>query len=249
MPAIMLWWILTGLSATSMSAASPSLLTEEFRWRGWVTGGNVVEINGLLGNVYAERTSGDEVEVVALKRGTSEANIDDVHIEVVEHDQGVTVCAVYPASDPAKPFECRPTAGGGFRVASSASDGSTKLLYLNGGGGEVNIGDVRVDFIVRIPSKMRFVGRTVEGDIELHNLDRDIEAHSVHGNVTVELPSKHSAVARLRTLAGSIQSDFPLRAEQGRFGSAASGNIGRGKRQLSVQTSEGSISITKAQVL
>ena len=250
-------FFLAGLmSATFVSAAAapPSGVTtvpvsEEFRWRGWVSAGALVEINGVHGNVYAERTSGEEVEVVAMKRGSSEEHIDDVKIEVVEHDKGVTVCAVYPSNDPSKPFECRPTTGGGFRVASSTGDGQTKLMYANGGGGAVNVGDVRVDFVVRIPSRLRFVGRTVEGDIELHNLDRDIEAHSVHGNVAVELPAKPSSDVSLRTLSGKVLTDFPLHSQKDQCGTVVRGTVGRGKRQLAVRTSQGSISVTKAQTI
>lgn len=251
--------ILAGMALTAaMSATAPppdanlsSTLpaSEEFRWRGWVSAGALVEINGVQGNVYAERTAGDEVEVVAMKRGGSDDQIDEVKIEVIEHDKGVTVCAVYPSDDPARPFECRPTTGGGFKVASNTGDGHTKLAYVNGGGGQVNVGDVRVDFVIRIPSRMRFVGRTVEGDIELHNLDRDIEAHSVHGNVSVELPAKASAEMSLRTMSGKVLSDFPLHTQKDQCGTLARGSVGRGKRQLAVRTSQGSISVTKAQTL
>ena len=236
-------------AAPPPSAVSTVPVSEEFRWRGWVSAGALVEINGVHGNVYAERTSGEEVEVVAMKRGGSEELIDDVKIEVVEHDKGVTVCAVYPSDDPAKPFECRPTSGGGFKVASSTGDGHTKLMYANGGGGQVNVGDVRVDFVVRIPSRMRFVGRTVEGDIELHNLDRDIEAHSVRGNVAVELPTKPNSEVSLRTMSGKVLTDFPLHSQKDQCGTLVRGTVGRGKRQLAVRTTQGSISVIKSQTL
>ncbi|MEO8026680.1 MAG: DUF4097 family beta strand repeat-containing protein [Bryobacteraceae bacterium] len=248
--------LLLAVSAALAVAAPPDVnpvssmpVSEEFRWRGWVSAGSLVEINGVQGNIYAERSAGDEVEVVALKRGGSDAETDEVKIEVVEHDNGVTVCAVYPSDDPSKPFECRPTNGGGFRVASRTADGHTKLAYQNGGGGQVRVGDVRVDFVVRVPARLRFVGRTVEGDIELHSLDRDIEAHSVLGNVAVELPAKANAEMSLRTLSGKVLSEFSLHSQKDQCGTLVKGTVGRAKRQLAVRTSQGSISVTKSQTL
>src|SRR5881409_221935 len=71
---------------------------EEMRWHGWVPGGQLVEINNVHGNVRAEASESDEIEVVALKRGT--ADPERVAIEVVEHKGGITVCAVYPNANP-----------------------------------------------------------------------------------------------------------------------------------------------------
>ncbi len=256
MTGTLLTLILSAAGTALCAAAAPPAarttttpISEEFRWRGWISAGALVEINGVHGNVYAERTSGEEVEVVAVKHGDSEECVDDVKIEVIEHDKGLTVCAVYPSDDPAKPFECRPTNGGGFRVASTTGEGRTKLMFENGGGGQVNASDVRVDFVVRIPSRLRFVGRTVHGDIELHNLDRDVEAHSVHGNVAVEMPAKASADVSLRTLTGQVLSDFPLHSQKDQCGTLVRGKVGSGKRQLAVRTSQGSISVTKAQTI
>ena len=92
---------------------------EEMRWHGWVPGGQVVEINNVNGNVRAEPASGDEIEVIATKRGTD--NPDEVSIEVVEHKGGVTICAVYPNANKEHPFECRPSHGGGFRMAATSN--------------------------------------------------------------------------------------------------------------------------------
>ena len=38
---------------------------------------------------------------------------EDVRLEVVEHAGGVTICAVYPSKDAARPNECRPGARAG----------------------------------------------------------------------------------------------------------------------------------------
>ena len=42
---------------------------EEFRWHGPVAPGGVVEVKGVNGAIRAEPAAGDEVEIVAVKRG------------------------------------------------------------------------------------------------------------------------------------------------------------------------------------
>ena len=48
------------------------VIQEETRWHGWIPGGQMVEVNNIYGNVRAEPASGDEIEVVATKRGLSD---------------------------------------------------------------------------------------------------------------------------------------------------------------------------------
>ena len=74
-------------------------IQEEMRWQGWVPSGQIVEINNVRGNVRAEAAEGDEIEAVALKRGSGDP--EQVAIQVVEHKGGVTICAVYPNAIPA----------------------------------------------------------------------------------------------------------------------------------------------------
>src|SRR3984957_44405 len=177
---------IASLAAVASPTNRPNTPTiqEETRWHGWVPSGQVVEVNNIHGNVRAELAIGDEIEVIAIKRGSSDPA--NVTIEVVEHKGGVTICAVYPDADPEHPFDCRPSHGGGFRLASTAGSTAT-IRWDNGGGGDVKLNDLRVDFIVRLPKRLRFIGRTVDGDVSAHMLEQDVEAHSVRGDVNVDL--------------------------------------------------------------
>ena len=47
-------------------------IQEETRWHGWVPSGQVVEVNNIHGNVRAEPATGDEIEVIAIKRGSGD---------------------------------------------------------------------------------------------------------------------------------------------------------------------------------
>jgi hypothetical protein len=243
--------LLAILATVSLAAvASPThrpnmlMIQEETRWHGWVPSGQVVEVNNIHGNVSAEPATGDEIEVIAIKRGSSDPA--QVAIEVVEHKGGVTICAVYPDADPGHPFDCRPSHGGGFRLAST-TDSTARIRWDNGGGGDVMLNDLRVDFVVRLPKRLRFIGRTVDGDVSAHMLEQDVEAHSVLGDVNVDLSTRLGAEVRAESSSGHVCSAFPLslRSNSG-HGVLASGRIGHSRRTLRLTTDAGDIHLERA---
>jgi len=230
---------LTLASGGALTPLRVASVQEEMRWHGWVPGGQLVEINNVHGNVRAEASESDEIEVVALKRGT--ADPERVAIEVVEHKGGITVCAVYPNANPEHPFDCRPSHGDGFRLAST-SESEAHLRWENGGGGDVLLNDLRVDFIVRLPRRLRFIGRTVDGEVSTHMLEQDVEAHTVRGDVRVDMSPSTGADVRAETAWGRVDSEFPLviRGSKGR-GIFAFGRFGRSHRVVRVKTAAGNI--------
>jgi hypothetical protein len=236
---------IASLASVASPTNPPNILTlqEETRWHGWVPGGQVVEVNNIRGNIRAEPASGDEIEVIAIKRGFSDPT--QVSIEVVEHKGGVTICAVYPDADPGRPFDCRPSRGGGFRLAST-SDSMTRIRWDNGGGGDVMVNDLRVDFVVRLPKRLRFIGRTVDGDVSAHMLEQDVEAHSVLGDVNVDFNANPGAEVHAESAKGRVSSEFPLslRCNAG-HGMLGFGHIGRSHRSLRLKTEEGDIHLER----
>lgn len=151
----------------------------EFRWQGRVAAGRTVEIRGVNGSIQAMGGTGDQVEIVATRRGRR-SDPDSVQIRTVEHDGGVTVCALYPSSDPALPNECLP--GGKGRMNSKNND-------------------VNVAFVVKVPAGVRLFARTVNGAIDASALSADVDAETVNGSVKIET----SGVARAQTVNGSVQ--------------------------------------------
>jgi hypothetical protein len=164
------------LPAAAVLAAPALAGPEEFRWQGKVAAGAAVEIKGINGGITATGSSGGQVEVVALKKGRR-SDPAQVKIEVVEHAGGVTICAVYP-SDGA-PNQCAPGKGGRMRVHDN---------------------DVNVEFQVKVPAGVRFVGRTVNGGIEAGGITADAEAETVNGGVHIEA----AGTARAETVNGGI---------------------------------------------
>lgn len=235
----------TVLWAAGMLPAAPALgiegaraVREEFRWQGALAPGQTVEINGVVGNISAEPASGEEVEVVALKHG--EGDTDSVAIEVVGHEGGVTVCAVYPRDEFGEAWQCRPTGGGGHRIAS-LFEGRAKVRYEGGGGGDVQLPGIGVDFVVRIPAGLHLIARTLDGDINAMGLAGSIEAHSLKGDVVASVPEAPGGNVRAESAEGSLVSDFPLDLKHSLSGMRGKGRIGRGSRRLHLRTVAGSV--------
>jgi hypothetical protein len=173
-------WAFGVVAAGSLLLGSAQ--AEEFHWQGVVAAGGSVEIKGVNGGIDAAGSSGSgPVEVSAVKKGRR-SNPAGVEIKVVEHAGGVTICAVYPTSE-GTPNECVPGAGGRMQVKDN---------------------DVSVDFKVKVPAGVRFVGRTVNGGIDATDLPTDAEAYTVNGGVSV----KAGGTIRAETVNGGVDASF-----------------------------------------
>jgi hypothetical protein len=148
---------------------------EDFHWSWSLSSGQTIEIKGVNGNITAVRAGGDKVEVRAHKHARH-SDPRDVKIEVIDHEGGITVCAVYPGAG----NECEPGKGGHSHTHDN---------------------DVVVDFEVRVPDRIGFVGRTVNGNVGAKDLGGPVEAHSVNGSLEISTDD----VARASTVNGSIR--------------------------------------------
>ncbi|MFQ5747364.1 MAG: DUF4097 family beta strand repeat-containing protein [Gemmatimonadota bacterium] len=234
----------------------------DFEWSGHLDRGKVIEIKGVNGDIRAEAASGGDVEVKAVKRGRR-SDESEVRIDVVEHADGVTICAVYPDRRRDRPNVCEPGRGGHLGSHNN---------------------DVEVTFTVKVPAGVRFTGKTVNGDVEANDLqadvmgttvngdvsvstsgvarastvngsvsasfgrtdwDRDLEFSTVNGDVTLEMPAGANADVRASTVMGRMSTDFPLEVT-GRFSNRRMrGRIGSGGRRLELKTVNGDIKLRK----
>jgi hypothetical protein len=249
------------LTAAVLVAGRP-LAAEDFQWRGRVAPGKTVEVQGVNGAIDASAAAGDEVEVVATRRG-QRSDPASVRIEVVEHAEGVTLCAVYPDVD-GRRNECRP----GGRGHNNTRDN-----------------DVDVHFSVKVPRGVAFAPATVNGDVKATGLEGDVtastvngsievstsgrtEAHTVNGSIraaagradwtddasfktvngdiTLTLPASTGVELKAETLNGEIETSFPVTSvTTGRVRRRLSGTIGRGGPSLELTTVNGSIRLRK----
>lgn len=247
----------------AIGALAPLARPSDFTWHGQLAPGQSIEIKGVNGAIRAERASSTEVSVEAIKTARH-SDPNSVTVQVVSHGDGVTICAVYPSSNWARPNECQPGSGGRMNV---------------------NNNDVRVEFTVRVPPGVHFTGRTVNGEIETASLTSDVEAHTVNGKIRIsttgwaegktvngsitarlgqgpwsrpvelqtvnggidlELPSNANATLSASTVNGHISTDFPLMI-RGKFtGRQISGSIGQGGPEVSLKTVNGSIELRRS---
>ncbi len=157
---------------------------DEFHWSGRVAPGAAVEIKGINGDIRAEPATGDEVQVVAAKR-SRRSDVNSVTVKVVEHAGGVTICAIYPNENSGNPNACEPGPGG-------QGNSSAKI--------NVRDNDVRVDFIVRVPPHIGFIGRTINGEIGATSLASNVVSRTVNGSIKIST----SGYAEATTINGEI---------------------------------------------
>jgi len=166
------------LAVLAAALAVPALTAQDdFHWQGTVAPGGAVEIKGVNGGITASSAAGGGVEVTAVKKGRK-SDPSLVKVEVVEHAGGVTICAVYPSVD-GNANTCAPGKGGRMNVRDN---------------------DVQVEFQVKVPAGVRFVGRTVNGGISASRLAADIEAETVNGGVDLD----SNGTVRASTVNGGI---------------------------------------------
>ncbi len=248
----------------AVAAATPaSLMAQDFEWSGRLAAGEAIEIKGVNGDIEAMPARGNQVEVTAVKREGRRGYAEEVTFEVLEHGDGVTICAMYPSEPGERENECDQGSWGHMSVHDN---------------------DTKVHFTVRVPAGVNLVARTVNGRIDVAELAGDVgaytvnggidiaaagfaEAHTVNGSIrarmgradwqgdldfqtvngsiTLELPADISARVEASTVNGDLYTDFPLTV-QGRWGPRRlRGTIGEGGRTLHLQTVNGGISLRR----
>jgi DUF4097 and DUF4098 domain-containing protein YvlB len=246
----------------------------QFRWNGRLANGKSVEIKGMTGDITAEQSSSDQIEVVANKH-SRQSDVDSVSIKVLEHEDGVTICAVYPTDDPNRTTPCYP-----------AKQGSPRSIEELESSPEVNMRstDVHVDFVVKLPAGIDLQARTISGDIKADSLSSNVQCRTVNGDIHVstsgyaeaktvngeifarignpnwngalhfktvngainlDLPANVGVNVTAATFNGEISSDFPLTATGKINKRKFSGTIGAGGRDLILKTLNGSINLRR----
>jgi hypothetical protein len=255
--------ILTCSLAFVAVAASSAAAQDNWSWHKALAAGKTIEVKNIEGTISATPASGDEVQVIAHKRGDTR----DVDIKVEEDADGVTICTIYDDGD-----DCG-SRGNNRRHHNVWRDRD----------------DGRVDFEVRVPRGVRFAGRSVSGDVEATGMTADVTASSVSGDVRVATTgiveatsvsgSIHASMGRMdwddlsfstvsgdivltfaqdlnatvkfHTVSGDFESDWPMTVTSTRNNSygprgGLSGTIGSGGHRLAFNTVSGDVELRKA---
>jgi hypothetical protein len=248
------------LAPLGAQAAVPA----DFRWEKAIPAGQLVRVHNLNGDVMVGPSTSGKVEVTGVRRGRSRSR-DDVTVEVVEVSDGLVICAMFKDAD----MECnergmRVESRGRNRYRDDDWDDLQiditvrlpKGLEVSAGSvsGDVSVagaeGDVRASSVsgeVRLdtPRASRVRASSVSGDVEVRIRELTgtgtLSFTSVSGNVDVELPRGVDADVSMRTVSGTMESDFPLTLN-GRVNSRSfEARIGKGGRELEVRTVSGDV--------
>jgi len=251
------------LAPVATGATTSVAQTDDFSWKKRMSAGQTLEIKGVNGDVRAVLASGSEAEVTATKN-SRRSDPDEVEIKVIEHADGVTICAVYPTPRRSRQEnECAPGDEGhmntenndvnvtfvvkvprGVHYAGRTVNGEIRVAGL-----ESNVDVSTVNGSVRVSTTGRAVANTVNGSIEASmgnaDWDEDVAFTTVNGEISLDLPAEVNAELRASTVNGDIISDFPVTV-RGRFGPRrVSGTLGRGGHELELETVNGSITLRK----
>ncbi|HET6341535.1 MAG TPA: DUF4097 family beta strand repeat-containing protein [Gemmatimonadota bacterium] len=134
----------------------------DFNWEGALAAGTTLEVLGINGRIEAGPASGGTASVQATREAKRGADPEDVTMAVTEHAGGVRICAVYPTRD-----------------------GGRTTCDEDGIHGRMEDNDVEVNFVVAVPTGVRFHPTTVNGGIEANDLRGDVKAQSVNGGIMV----------------------------------------------------------------
>lgn len=241
-------------------AALP-LGAQDFRWQGALAGGKTLEVRGINGRIRATRADGGQALVTATKRAKDD-DPAEVEIKVVEHADGVTICAVYPSRRGSRANECR--RGGG---AMNTRDNDVEVLFevqvpagVNFEGSNVN-GDVSGESLpadaeittvngdISVSAAGEVEATTVNGSIDAtlgsRALERPLKFTTVNGGITITLPAGASADVEASTVNGGIDTDFPINVTGRVNPRSLRGRIGEGGRVLELTTVNGGIRIRR----
>jgi hypothetical protein len=151
---------------------------EQFHWEGTIAAGRVLEIQSLNGSIFAELSVNNDASVTAVKHGSLDLQ-QKIEIGLTNSHNGISISASY------RQDELHGSGPGRASKTTSESPGRE---------------DMGVDFTVRIPWGVRFVAKTVNGDIIVSSLGGPVEAKAMNGDVRLST----SAYAQAQTVNGSV---------------------------------------------
>ncbi len=220
-----------------------------------------VWIRNTRGSVTVEPARGDSLQVSAVKTYRS-SDTASVRLVAVPYDGGIAVCAVWgsdsgcgpPQGDVKLRAARRNDVAVDFtvRLPRNASLGATTMVgdvHVTGAHGPLVIhtmsGDVDV-VTAKGPVKAESMNGDVRVRVEAFGDTGGVSATTINGSVTAELPAQLDAQVEAKTVNGSITTDYPLTVNGQFTGRNVKGTLGRGGREVHLETVNGSIRLKKA---
>ncbi len=266
-------WAGLSLLLTLMMLSPESVLRAQgdtFQGSSRLAPGQILEVQGIAGEIRAVLAQGQEARVVAVKRG-DRGDFPEVAVEVAEAGDRIVICAVYGSWKHGQ-GRCSP----GFRdqgerdrrrntnidvkvdyeihlPAGVAFQGTQVAGEIRGEGLRSDLVLTTVSGAIRASTSGRAEASSVSGDLEITMGDPgagDMDYQTVSGDITLWLPADFNADLDFSSISGDFDSDFDLRSGTRRsrwVGMKVRGTIGEGGRDLSLNTVSGDVRLRRGQ--
>jgi hypothetical protein len=252
------------VASTAVAQVTPQA---DFRWEKALAAGSFVRLHNINGDITVTAGSGDRVEIVGVKRG-NRGYFDDVTIEIVEAADGIVACAMFDDAD----MECSENGlrshgrrgdrdrdwddvsidmqvrlPRGMRVSAGSVSGD---VAVTGAEGDVRVSSVSGDVEALRLRASSVRATSVSGDvlvsIDALTGDGSLRFTSVSGDVVAELPRNLNADVSMRTVSGSLDTEFPITLNGRMRRNSLEARIGQGGRELDVTTVSGDVTLRTA---
>jgi Putative adhesin len=237
----------------------------DFRWEKALAAGSTVSLHNLNGDITVTPSTSGKVEIVGVKHG-NKRYYDEITLEIFETPRGITVCSMFKNMD----MDCDDRGfhshdhhrnrdwddlqidievklPKGLEVDAHNVSGNVSIVGAEGDvrAGSVS-GDVRMERLRVSSLKASSVSGDVTVGIDALTGSGPLKFTSVSGNVTAELPKGTEADVTMRSVSGSLDSDFPLTLNGRVNRRSIEARIGRGGREIEVHTVSGDVRLRAA---
>lgn len=221
-------------ASLALPVAASAQQSEPFNWSGRVPAGRWIRIRDLNGSITVGPATGDNVEVIATKRWRrGDPNV--VRIETKKfgaNEDNVLICALWGERSSCDEHAYRTNSDDSDRNRGSRSnDVSVEFKVLVPRGVKVGVNTINGTLIVD-GATSEVEAETINGDIDISTSggpvnatningnvrgrlgkpesDAPMEFKTVTGNVSVEFGNDFGADVDLRTLNGSLNTNFEM---------------------------------------
>ena len=226
-------------------------VTEEETFSYTLDEGGRFSISNVNGSITVTGASGNNVEIIAIKKADNQKDLDEIEIEISHSASEIEVETELGESD------------SWFRNNNSGQvtyeiivPGFTELDSVETVNGDVTVsgvsgnvsaesvnGDLDISDLVGDVS-LSTVNGSVNAAFAKCEGEQSVKTETVNGRVTISLPESSDVQITADTMNGGINGrDFGLETDKGFVGSDLNGKIGGGSARLNIDTVNGSIKI------
>jgi len=225
-----------------------SAMAEDFRKTYSIPPGGQILIGNILGSVKVKGYKGNNIEVVAHKKGPER---DQVEIQDQSAGNRIDLRPIYPqfhSGNTTVDFELRVPSSIAYNFSRLSSfSGDVEVSNVMGG---LRAESVRGNVDVRAVRGMvsaSSVSGNVNVEIDQAEGRSNMRFSSISGNISVRAPAGLDALIDMSSMSGLLKTDFPIEIQERRYGPglSARGRLGNGKQILHMTSVSGIVSLNQ----